>query len=123
MLSQMNRERVRKLIRQKRMTKAGLKAIAHVFNPNTDVAREPIIPPEVKKALKASPAAWQNFQKFPVSYRRIRLAHIENQKKHDKKSYEAAIRNLVKKSAQNKRFGFSLINSGDNLNLIISGSV
>src|SRR5919106_655260 len=32
-LSQMNRERIRKLIGQKKMTKAGLDAIAHAFDP------------------------------------------------------------------------------------------
>ena len=104
-LSQMNRERVRKLIAQKRMTKAGLKAIAHVFDPSTDVAKKPIVPVEVQKALKADPKAWQNFQKFPVSYQRMRLAYVESQKKHDRKLYKAAVRYLVKMSARNKRFG------------------
>lgn len=105
MLSQMNKERVRKLIRQKRMTKAGIKAIAHVFNPATDVVRKPSISLDVRKALKADPVAWRNFQRFPDSYKRMRLAYIETQKKHNQSQYGAAIRNLVKKSAQNKRFG------------------
>ena len=104
-LSQMNRERIRKLIAQKKMTKAGLKAIAHVFNPSRDTVKKPVIPPEVSQALKTKPKAWQNFQRFPDSYQRMRLAYIESQKKHNKQFYRAAIRNLVKMSAQNKRFG------------------
>src|SRR4030042_6007707 len=36
-LSQMNKERIRELIKEKKMTKWGLEAIAHVFNPKTDV--------------------------------------------------------------------------------------
>src|SRR3972149_11371742 len=35
-LSQMNKERIRELIEEKKMTKWGLDAIAHVFNPKTD---------------------------------------------------------------------------------------
>jgi len=104
-LSQMNKERVRKLITQKRMTKAGIEAIVHVFNPSTDVARKPNISLDVRKALKVNPKAWQNFQRFPESYQRMRLAYIESQKKHNQSQYEAALRNLVKMSAQNKRFG------------------
>ncbi len=35
-LSQINLERVRQLIKEKKMTKAGLLAIAHVYDPKTD---------------------------------------------------------------------------------------
>ncbi len=46
-LSQPNKERVRKLIRQGKMTKAGLAAIAHVFEPIRDMKDKFIIPPDI----------------------------------------------------------------------------
>jgi uncharacterized protein YdeI (YjbR/CyaY-like superfamily) len=105
-LSQMNRERVRKLVAQKRMTKAGLKAIAHVFDPATDVAREPIVPPKVRKAFKENPKAWQNFQRFPDSYKRIRIAFIESRKRHGKIQFQKSLDHFIDMTAKNKRFGF-----------------
>jgi len=35
-LSQMNKERIYELIKEKKMTKWGLEAISHIFNPKTD---------------------------------------------------------------------------------------
>ena len=51
-LSQMNKERIRTLIRQKKMTKAGLAAVAHVFDPEKDKAEEFVIPPDILESSK-----------------------------------------------------------------------
>jgi uncharacterized protein YdeI (YjbR/CyaY-like superfamily) len=61
-LSQMNRERVRVLVAKKKMTKAGLAAIAHVLDPAKDEAAEFAIPPDILKPLKENEQAWENFQ-------------------------------------------------------------
>jgi uncharacterized protein YdeI (YjbR/CyaY-like superfamily) len=105
-LSQPNKERVRELIKQKKMTSAGLKAIAHAFDPKTDRITEKLeVPPYIQKALKANQDAWKYFQKFPARYKRIRIAYIESQKKHSKEQHLRALRNFVNKTAQNKRIG------------------
>ena len=65
-LSQMNRERVRKLITQRKMTKAGLAAIARVFDPEAEEERF-VVPPDILAELKANPEAWKNFQNLPES--------------------------------------------------------
>src|SRR5512141_1855744 len=59
-LSQMNKERVRALIARKKMTKAGLAAIAHVFDPAKDEARDFAIAPDILKPLKENGRAWEN---------------------------------------------------------------
>ncbi|MBI4021658.1 MAG: YdeI/OmpD-associated family protein [Candidatus Aenigmarchaeota archaeon] len=105
-LSQMNKERVRELIAQKKMTKAGLVAIAHVYDPKTDKKEEFIIPPGILKALRADKDAWKNFQKMPESYKRIRVAYVESRKRHGIAIYQKALKNLVTMTAQNKRIGF-----------------
>ena len=102
-LSQPNIERVKKLIKQKKMTKVGLAAIAHVFDPNQ--TQKLIVPAYILKALKANEKTWRNFQKLPEEYKRIRIAYIESQKKHDKGQLQRALRNFVNKTAQNKRIG------------------
>jgi uncharacterized protein YdeI (YjbR/CyaY-like superfamily) len=105
-LSEMNLQRVRKLIRQKKMTKAGIDAIAHVFNPSKTSKTKLSVAPDIVKALKTEKDAWKNFQKFPQSYKRIRIAYLEGQRKHGKEQYGRALRHFVKMTARNKRFGF-----------------
>lgn len=105
-LSQMNKERVRALIKQKKMTKAGLAAIAHVYNPKTDTPKKPKLPVYIENALKVDKKAWDNWQKFPDSYKRMRIAYVKSQKKHNSETGKAAVRNLVKMTAKGKRFGF-----------------
>ena len=58
----MNKERIRRLIKEKRMTAIGLKAVTHVFDKNK--TEKLVIAQDILKALKADKQAWQNFQKF-----------------------------------------------------------
>jgi uncharacterized protein YdeI (YjbR/CyaY-like superfamily) len=105
-LSQMNRERIRTLIRQKRMTKAGLEAVAHVFNPEQDNVEEFDIPADILEPLKENQQAWTNFQEFPESYKRIRIAYIESRKRHSQEQFQTSLNYFIKMTAKNKRIGF-----------------
>jgi uncharacterized protein YdeI (YjbR/CyaY-like superfamily) len=105
-LSQMNKERIRELIKENKMTKWGLEAIAHVFNPKTDKADKFVISPGIYKALKANKDAWEYFQKTPPSYKHIRIAYIESRKRQGIDMYRKSLAYFVKMMAQNKRIGF-----------------
>jgi uncharacterized protein YdeI (YjbR/CyaY-like superfamily) len=105
-LSQMNRERIRSLIRQKKMTKAGLAAVAHVFDPEKDNAEELIIPPDILQALQENKQAWTNFQQFPEAYKRIRVAYIASRKRHSQEQFQTSLKHFVQMTARNKRIGF-----------------
>lgn len=105
-LSQTNRERVFRLIAGRKMTKAGLAAIAHVFDPAKDKAEDFVIPPGILEPLKANKEAWRNFQKFPESYRRIRVAYIESRKRHGRGMFRSSLAHFISMTAKNKRIGF-----------------
>jgi uncharacterized protein YdeI (YjbR/CyaY-like superfamily) len=105
-LSQMNKERVRELIKEGKMTAAGLAAIAHVYNPKTDKSENFTMPSGILKAIKANRDAWKYFQSMPETYKRIRVAYIESRKRHGIGLYKNALANFVKMTAQNKRIGF-----------------
>tara|TARA_Y100000310_G_C20475538_1_gene712204 strand:+ start:290 stop:733 length:444 start_codon:yes stop_codon:yes gene_type:complete len=60
-LSQINKERIRELIIKKKMTKAGLKAIAQAYNQDEKF----IIPSDILNTLKSDGQIWKNFQSFP----------------------------------------------------------
>jgi uncharacterized protein YdeI (YjbR/CyaY-like superfamily) len=97
-LSDMNRERVRRLIKSGRMTKAGLAAIEHVAK------RAPQLPADILERLKQDPTTWKNFQKFPASYKRIRVGWIDAGRRR-REVFEQRLRYFLKMTAQNKRFG------------------
>lgn len=97
-ISEMNRARVRRLVREKRMTKAGLDAIGGLRFPRLVMA------PDIQAALEAEPGAWTHFQRFPSTYRRIRVAFVEGARRRPDE-FRRRLRHLVKRSARNERFG------------------
>jgi uncharacterized protein YdeI (YjbR/CyaY-like superfamily) len=97
-LSDMNRERVRRLIKAGRMTKAGLAAIEHTSRGSAK------LPPDIVKRLQEDPTIWKNFQRFPASYKRIRIGWIAAAR-HRREVFEQRLRYFLKMTAQNKRFG------------------
>ena len=105
-LSHLNKERVRQLIADKKMTKAGLDAIVHAFDAKTDKPGKVKLPKDIKQALMANKQAWEYWQQFPEKYKRIRVGYIKDQGYHGQEAYDKALKNLVKMTAKNKRFGF-----------------
>lgn len=105
-LSDMNRERVRRLIRSRRMTKAGLASIAHAFDMKKDTVKKLAakIPADILRALKKDPEVWRNFQKFPDSYKRIRIGWIAAARRRPA-AWRQRLDYFLKMTRQNKRFG------------------
>ena len=97
-LSAMNRERVRRLIAAKRMTKAGLKAIAHVPELRWK------LPEDIERRLKRDPVVWKNYKRFPESYRRIRIGWIDAARAR-RSAFKQRLEYFIKMTAQDKRFG------------------
>jgi len=102
----MNRERVRRLIASGRMTRAGLKRIEHVFDPRRDTKPKLKweIPSDILRRLQRDAAAWKNFQRFPASYKRIRVGWIAAARPR-KEAFEQRLRYFIRMTARNKRFG------------------
>ena len=96
--SELNKARARRLVREKRMTPAGLAAIGSLAAPRL------VIAPDIKAALEKDPAAWKHFRRFPVAYRRIRIAFVEGARGRPAE-FRKRLRHLVRRSAKNERFG------------------
>ena len=97
-LSPMNRERVRRLIAAGRMTAAGRRAI------RGQLARRATVRPDILAAIKADAAVWKNFQRFPVSYKRIRVGWVEGARRRPAE-FKKRLSYLLKMTAQNKQYG------------------
>jgi uncharacterized protein YdeI (YjbR/CyaY-like superfamily) len=98
--SEMNKQRVRRLVAEGRMTPAGLAKIGDALQV------EPFtLAKDVEQALRKDRATWRNFQAFPESYRRVRVAYVEAGRRRPGE-FEKRLRHLVDMTAKNKRFGF-----------------
>ncbi|MDP3954494.1 MAG: YdeI/OmpD-associated family protein [bacterium] len=97
-MSEINKERVRRLIRAGKMTGEG---IIHAGNLNAKFK----IAPDILNEIKKNKDVWKNFQKFPLSYKRIRITFIEHYRNRSPEMFRKALDNFLKKTAQNKKFG------------------
>jgi len=109
-LSAMNKERVRRLIKARQMTRFGLESIQHYLadgteklSPSQKLAKFNL-PADILETLKADPVVWKNFQKFPASYKRIRIGWIDGARKRPDE-FAKRLRYFLKMTAQNKKFG------------------
>lgn len=103
-ISEMNKERVRMMIGDKKMTKAGLDAIADYFDFEKDANKKFVISKDILKKLKSNKEAWKNFKLFSESYKRIRLSYLEDQRGDDK-VFQRSLKYFLRMTEKNKKFG------------------
>jgi uncharacterized protein YdeI (YjbR/CyaY-like superfamily) len=109
-LSEMNKERVRRLIKAKRMTRFGLESIRHHMDHGAKNSKQlPVLkiftmPEDILNELKAHPVAWKNFQKFPESYKRIRIGWIDGSRNRPD-FFSKRLQYFIKMTEKNKMFG------------------
>lgn len=102
-LSDLNKERIRRLIKQNKMTIAGLEAVKHAFN-HSNKNEKLKIAPDIIKELKKDKTTWKNFNSFPLSYKRIRIGWIEGARKRPD-IFKQRLNYFLKMTAKNKKYG------------------
>jgi len=104
-LSALNKERIRRLIRSRKMTRFGLARIEHAFQEHRTRKKEKFsVPADIMVVLKQDPEVWKHFKSFPESYKRIRIGWIDASRNRQK-IFEARLRYFVQMTSKNKRFG------------------
>ena len=109
-LSELNKERIRRLIEVKKMTPAGLESIAHHMEnkPFSGTSSFPFddftMPEDIFNALKSDRIVWKNFRKFPEHYKRIRIGWIDGSRERPEE-FEKRLRYFIRMTAKNKMFG------------------
>jgi uncharacterized protein YdeI (YjbR/CyaY-like superfamily) len=98
-VSEMNRARARKLIREGRMRAAGRQALGD------GLKRQPLrVAADIREALRDTPGAWRRFERLPVAYKRIRLGFIEGARGRPP-IFATRLAYFVRMTAQGKRYG------------------
>ena len=98
-VSEMNRARARRLVRERRMTPAGRAALGSALR-----LERLVVAPDIRRALRAEPGAWARFERLPAAYRRIRLGFIEGARGRPE-VFKTRLRYFVRMTAQDKRYG------------------
>ncbi|WP_195923191.1 aldo/keto reductase [Lactobacillus crispatus] len=97
--SELNKERCRRLEKLGLMTKAERKELPDM---SEDAFK---IDPDIKAAFDENLIAWENFQKFPKLYQRVRIDSIQRNKKKDQAVFDKRLKKLIEQSEKNKMFG------------------
>lgn len=97
--SQQNIERLRHLIARGMVIDEVLESLGDILE------REFVFPPDILDAIKTDGAAWENYQNFSDSYKRIRVAYIEGARKRPEE-FQKRLNNFINKTRENKQIGF-----------------
>jgi uncharacterized protein YdeI (YjbR/CyaY-like superfamily) len=99
--SQTNIERLKRLIKQEKVIPEVLESLSEV-----DLDKF-IYPVDIMNSIRENRLAWENFEKYSESYRRIRVAYIGAGRKRPGE-YEKRLKNFIQKTEKNKQFGFGI---------------
>ena len=109
-LSEINKERVKRLILSGEMTEAGMKALEpHISSINenlhTDFTHKKFtIPKDIIAELKRDPEVWKNFEGFPAYYQIIRTSWI-NEARIRPDLFRKRLDYFIKMTKKNKMYG------------------
>jgi uncharacterized protein YdeI (YjbR/CyaY-like superfamily) len=99
--SRINIDRARRMIREGKMTAAGLK----VFDPRNQTAALPSkLPAFLEEQFRQREEAWEHFTHFPPSYQRMAIGWVASAKQ--EATQFRRLRQLIAESAANQRIKF-----------------
>ncbi len=103
-LSESNKERIRRLMRAGKMTKAGRDKIAHHLSSLTGARSKFVCPKDILDRLKQNPEAWKNYRRLPLAYKRIRIGWIDASRLRPE-FFRKRLQYFISMTERNKRFG------------------
>lgn len=92
------------------MTGHGLESIKHHIDgklktkANDVKLKKFIMPDDIMEELKSNPVVLRNFEKFPESYKRIRIGWIDASRRRPE-LFRRRLNYFIKMTAKNKKFG------------------
>jgi uncharacterized protein YdeI (YjbR/CyaY-like superfamily) len=110
--SELNIKRARKMIREGRMTEAELVRFGEIEGKNKSGPKaEPsknklVIPLDLKEALSTNAKAWDNFNNFAPSYKKLYVRWIKDAKREETR--KKRIKQTIRWAAQNKKPGINM---------------
>jgi len=109
--SDLNKRRVRRLLKEGRMTRAGLAMVEEAKRRGTWIRgsgkkETDRVPPDLREALERNRKAAYNFESFAPSYRRMYVGWVLDAKREETR--RRRIRIVVRRSAMNRKPGIDM---------------
>lgn len=108
-ISELNKERIRRLIDAGRMKKHGLDALTDEDVEDIKHPAELEIASDILAELQKDETVWENFRAFPDYYKRIRIAYIETGRDRTypdgRDMFRVRLNHFIEKTREDKRFG------------------
>ncbi len=101
-LSELNRQRMFKMIRAGLMMPAGLAAVGDQLGKEDDPL---IIPDDVLQQLTVEDDVWRQFQTFPLNYRKLRIGFVMECRKSNLPESDKRLAYLIKMTRLGKQYG------------------
>ena len=98
--SQLNKERLKRLIKKKKVIGSVLKTLGDLENEKF------IFPKDILDQIKMNKKAWKNFQNFSEAYKRIRIAFIDGGRQRPD-VFQKRLDYFIKMTEKNKPYGIS----------------
>lgn len=86
------------------MTQAGLDILGKSQHQHRLKKQKVVVPDDIREVLQKHPPAWENYQKFPETYRRIRIGWIDASR-HRPDTFKQRLNYFLKKTIKNERYG------------------
>jgi uncharacterized protein YdeI (YjbR/CyaY-like superfamily) len=96
--SQLNKERLKRLLRKKKVIASVSRAIGDLENEKF------VFPKDIIEEISKNDDAWKNFQKFSEAYKRIRIAFIDDARIRPD-IFSVRLNYFIKMTGQNKQYG------------------
>ena len=97
--SQPNKERIKWLLEQNMIHPSILEKAKQI------ASEKFVFPKDILDSIKKDNTAWKNYTAFSDTYKRIRIAYIDNAREHPEE-FRKRLMNFIKKTRENKQFGF-----------------
>jgi uncharacterized protein YdeI (YjbR/CyaY-like superfamily) len=97
--SQQNKERLQWLYKKKLLHSSIKESVKYVLKEKYR------FPADIVETLKKDKIAWNNYNHFSNSYKRIRVAYVDGARKRPEE-FKKRLNNLIEKTKQNKIIGF-----------------
>jgi uncharacterized protein YdeI (YjbR/CyaY-like superfamily) len=97
--SQPNIERLRYLVAQGKVINEVLDSLGDILE------QEFVFPSDILETIQSDPQAWENYQSFSDTYKRIRIAFIEAARRRPEE-FQKRLNYFIKMTRKNKQIGF-----------------
>ena len=97
--SQANKERIKWLLKNNLLHPSMIETATKISK------EEYLFPADIINAIRSDNMAWENYQKFSPSYRRIRISFIEGARKRPKE-FKKRLDYFIRKTRENKQIGY-----------------